>query len=302
MLKRPCHYFNSTGKCRFGKHCKFLHSIDIPQQQIDTESQQDGILNSKSPAVVKEELGIQEFYPVIEKIQDEGLNKKKEVALGVKVGRILCKFYSERKFCQYGNRCRYAHVLPDQEKVEDGNDLKGNLEGCKESIESDVQNEVEKDQEVVNQQRNDVKKAQHGKKLCRFFIRGYCRLGSRCHFYHPKPTDGIIKEKGVPSSEGQTDVPKVDGDADGWRPVVKPKFIYVYQRADVTEEKLTEMRETELKQLKRRFPADKLRTISETDENAVFIFTFFPSDPDWVSIIYINICIFHSLKQSCIWI
>lgn len=46
------------------------------------------------------------------------------------------------------------------------------------------------------------------------------------------------------------------------------------------------MRETEITQLKKRFPGDKLEVSDDADDdNPSYRFTVKPTDPDWVSIV-----------------
>ncbi|KAL4227663.1 hypothetical protein ACF0H5_013099 [Mactra antiquata] len=286
MLKRPCHFFNTTGKCRFGKHCKFLHSLDISQEQISSDNQKDGILKSVSTVAVSQVRGNQESSHNQDKIQDEGLSTD-QVSITPEVPRSLCKFFSVGKFCRYGNRCRYSHNIPVEDEIKERDDLKGSSEIDGKSQDEDATNQVQDEvcEAGISPTKShcaNVGKGKAQQKLCNFFNRGYCRFGSRCRFYHPKPNEENVEQQTAPSEAKKTECDQAEVNSEEWKRVVKPtRIMNVFQANEITEEKKKELRETEIRQFKRRFPADKLTTVSDTEENAKFVFTFSPTDPDW---------------------
>ncbi|XP_060557009.1 uncharacterized protein LOC132717539 [Ruditapes philippinarum] len=283
MLKRPCHYFNTTGKCRFGKHCKFVHDIDISLNKTLQKTSQDESVNSEKPASEESYQLTSKFEPDNPNSNDGILNKKEE-----KFEVSLCKFYAKTRFCRYGNRCKYKHVLPRKDdcrlKDESQSEVDQNDEIKNENQQDKVQNEGKI--EVDNKQE---KKAEVSKKHCKFYKKGYCRYGIRCTFYHAdKQKERIVSKQHQPPADSSKTSENVTANIDqrqeesGWRQISRPpKIINVFTREDVDAKKQAELRDTEIKQLKRRFPPENLEIVSDTEECANFIFTFFPTDPDW---------------------
>ncbi|XP_045156477.2 uncharacterized protein LOC123522982 [Mercenaria mercenaria] len=281
MLKRPCHFFNTTGKCRFGKHCKFLHDIDILQEKTASESYRDEAVNKEKCVVEEGSLGTVNFE------QDKQHSSNGELKKEEKPDSDICRFYAKTRFCRYGSRCRYRHVLPSKQTSKLKEHSKDEIKERHEDTHQDEQDQVQ-NEENVETQVEPSKKTETRKKLCKFFSRGYCRFGKRCTYYHPnKPEKKANSEEDPSSLSGVTEKPvqeKVERAPaeSGWRQISRPpRIINVFKREDLSQEKQAELRETEIKQLKRRFPADKLQVVTETEESARFIFTFFPTDPDW---------------------
>lgn len=285
MLKRPCHFYNSTGKCHFGKHCKFLHDIDIFREQSASDE-------NKHEAV-SEEFHLERGSRSLESGSTEynhGNNESLIKAKEEKAAEVrICKSYARTRFCRYGNRCKYQHVTSRKQfgRLIQLNELK------KENVKlekNDVDQDQVQDEEStgLNEEGGCAPAAPKVKKrLCRWFKQGYCWFGKRCNFYHPdRPVKVNSKYENpdeTPSTQANIEAVEESGDGNDWQPVTRPpRYINVYKRDEVNTEKLTKLREMEIKQLKRRFPADKLRIVHETEENAVFVFTFLPTDPDWV--------------------
>lgn len=287
MLKRPCRFYNSTGKCHFGKHCKFLHDIDIFREQSASEE-------TKYEAVNQEALQLEGGRRILEPVSTEYKNDnngsliKEKKAVEVRI----CKSYTRTRFCRYGNRCKYQHVTSSKQfgRLIQLNELKENVKLEKKDVDQDqVQDEESNGPGEEGNCAPAVQKPKVKKKLCRFFKQGYCRFGKRCHFYHPdRPVKVDSKDENpdkAPSTQATCNTEAVQESevTNDWEQVTRPpRYIHVYKRDEVNTEKLTELREMEIKQLKRRFAADKLHVVDETEENAVFIFTFLPTDPDWV--------------------
>lgn len=287
MLKRPCHYYNTTGKCHFGKHCKFLHDIDISTEQGAYSSQKNEAVNQEvknQAAEVKETI----LHSAETKNKDATVSTEQK---GANSG--ICRFYANNRFCRYGNRCKYQHILPKQKinNVKKSEDVENNQnDDSTRSTQDKVQDEGNASQlEDVAVPEASVKDG-NSKKVCKFFKQGFCKYGRRCTFSHSAVRKGAadstsIKESSVSHDEQKVNLQQITEEqraACEWRQVRRPpKIINVYTRDDVIQEKQAELRETEIKQLKRRFPADRLKIVTETPENAVFIFTFVPTDPDW---------------------
>lgn len=304
MLKRPCHYFNTTGKCRFGKHCKFLHDIDInPEQEAVNINKNEAVNQELEEKTQESNQTSENLSRAKDNNKDEAVNTEKSVNTGKekagkqeKANLNICRSYAENRFCRYGNRCKYKHVLSKKEpSVKEDENVKQNQNGASDETQGKVQDEANHQKDEAQGYLHASQKAAKVRKVCKFFKQGYCKYDLRCIFYHPTgPRPEDLKEKidnatsiessytptGIKIVEKATEEKQSTGD---WRQVSRaPKIINVIKREDVIPEKQIELRKTEIQQLKRRFPTDRLQIVSDSEENASFIFTFFPSDPDWV--------------------
>jgi hypothetical protein len=55
-------------------------------------------------------------------------------------------------------------------------------------------------------------------------------------------------------------------------------------RDSAKDKEIEKLRSTELQQLKKRFPKEKLKCLPKMDDEDIFELTFSSSDPDWVII------------------
>ena len=294
MSQGVCRFYNTTGKCRFGKHCKFSHSAESIETNLPvSDNSNDGILSEASKVspvgVVNQSYSNNELTR-----KDGSLNYNRQVppegALPPEAN--LCKFYIKNRFCRYGKRCRYLHIqLPktggrgvrNSGNVEDS--AKTNLEDEKEKEETqeaqEVQNEDLALNEVLNKTVLEVRQNSQQRRICRFFRQGFCHYGNRCRYLHSdKKAEDATKPLNLANTrdkEQKSDSPRVI------KPTLQTPHIQVYNRETVSSEKLKELRDTEVRQLKRRFPKEKLEIAEEGDALSRYIFTFSPTDPDWVS-------------------
>ena len=291
MSQGVCRFYNTTGKCRFGKHCRFLHIRESIETNISvSENNKNGILSEsnfeESPITPTDQ-----FSSNQQTTKDGSLNyqRQKSSEGAVPPESNLCKFYARNRFCRYGKRCRYLHTqLPKsgEGSSRDGSDLKKTAGNQLKDEEKEEEEEIQCDQEVqnedvdLNEVLKNVRVSEEGtqRKVCRFFRQGYCHYGNRCRFLHPKRRQETSTEMRAAAKEEKTqsENPRV----------VKPTFqaphIQVHNRETVSGETLKQLRETELRQLKRRFPKEKLEVVEEGDTLSRYILNFSPTDPDWV--------------------
>lgn len=311
MLKRPCHYFNTTGKCRFGKHCKFLHDIDInPEQEAVNISKNEAVSQEleekteESNQTTKGSLRAKDYNKDEAVNTEKSVNTEKEKSVNAgkeksakyeKANLSICRSYAENRFCRYGNRCRYKHILSyvNVTSVKEAENVKQTQdEASTDGTQGKVQDEANRQKGETQGHLQAAPNAVKVRKVCKFFKQGYCKYGLRCIFYHPtgpRPEDLKKKNDNAVSIESSTGINIVEEATEekqspgDWRQVSRaPKIINVIKREDVNPEKQMELRKTEIQQLKRRFPTERLQIVSDSEEKASFIFTFFPSDPDWV--------------------
>ena len=300
MLKGVCRFYNTTGKCRFGKHCRFSHIEISETQHSQSETCQDGILSELNST--ENLVGVEDQVSFISKHtgNDGSLSYQRQTSEGaVSPEANICKFYFKNRFCRYGKRCRYLHPHLPKSGSKWANTVTGPKlqdEGEKEEPEKEEgEEETEKEIKELNDEFNktiETSKRSSSidqKKVCRFFKQGYCRYGRRCQFLHLAKKQVISED----SSRGQTtgepnefQEPVGNQSTSETGRTVGPSFqqphIQFYNRDTVSVEKLKELRDVELRQLKRRFPKEKLEVVEEDDALSRYIFTFSPTDPDWV--------------------
>ncbi|XP_029431808.1 uncharacterized protein LOC115075507 isoform X2 [Rhinatrema bivittatum] len=220
-------------------------------------------------------------------------------------GPRLCRFFSQGRYCQFGKRCRFLHQYkpskapaeasaPNNSGKADGQDLQDSVKET--SAPSDSTSEAKAlagctgkvlDGSPSPQSTgNDApvppevpRKASRPKKQCRYFRSGYCALESRCRFWHPEPqlplSDGRSSEGGRDPQETKPLVKPL--------PVARPCMVREEMKLhEITPELAKRLKETEVAQLVRRFPKDKL-IIQEREDGKVTYYriTVEPTDPDW---------------------
>ncbi|XP_053319469.1 uncharacterized protein LOC128491221 [Spea bombifrons] len=217
----------------------------------------------------------------------------------------LCRFFSQGRYCQFGRRCRFLHQHLDYSSSKKASESLSSSKKASESLssskkESQSLSSSKKESETLScetQEQAKVSKLPKAgvtdsgvakkppearqwkyrpRKLCRYFASGYCSLDANCRFLHPATFPPVAdvhpasKKSAVRNPESRT--PSV-------RPAVVPKEI---KSADITPESARKLRETEISQLLKRFPKDKV-IIQEREDGKVTYYriTIEPTDPDW---------------------
>ena len=294
MSQAVCRFYNSTGKCRFGKHCRFSHTRETIETNTSSLKNNDGILSETGSE--ENSIAISNQSSSLRQATNENgslnIQTQKPLEGAVPPESNLCRSYAKTRFCRYGKRCRYLHIQLSKSQAKHnrsglnkagdlGRTAGGHNEEKEEEEEIEGGEEVQNEDADLNKVLKNLRVLEDGpqRKICRFYKQGFCHYGNRCRFLHQKR-----------GNEKQTDQePRADkeekGSSDTPR-VVKPAFqaphIQVYSRETVTAEMLKQLRETELRSLKRRFPKEKLEIVEEGDTVSRFIITFSPTDPDWV--------------------
>lgn len=101
-------------------------------------------------------------------------------------------------------------------------------------------------------------------------------MEDRCHYWHP-PQFPLVDDQPV---------------GDGGRPRVPhappPSALQVVKLSDLTDNITKQLRDTEIKQLIKRFPKEQLIVQERSDGQVTFYrATVQPTDPDWVNIVCI---------------
>ncbi|XP_029378922.1 uncharacterized protein LOC115056542 [Echeneis naucrates] len=168
----------------------------------------------------------------------------------------LCRFFSQGRYCSFGKKCKFLHVRVDADAHE------------KKTLRTPDQ------PDVMTLAANIPQPAPAAaRRPCRYFVSGHCTMEDRCRFWHP------------PQISACDNVPVCDNltrPAQRMPPVQRPGILQEVKLCDLTEDLAKQLRETEIKQLKKRFPKDQL-IIQERSDGKVTYYrtTVQATDPDW---------------------
>ncbi|MGH0168566.1 UNVERIFIED_CONTAM: hypothetical protein FKN15_054729 [Acipenser sinensis] len=211
----------------------------------------------------------------------------------------VCRFYSQGRHCHFGRRCRFLHqwveakgILKGAENktdntlssnpTEDGklNDSANTVLEYPEQVQSTDQASTVRDVSSKCDQPSLNNKASSGRKErprrpCRYFLSGNCAMEDRCRFWHPEQLPSLKDDSDQRERERGPERP--------WPPIVRPSVIREEVKlSEFTEELSKQLRETEINQLSKRFPKDRL-IVQEREDGKVTYYrvTVQPTDPDW---------------------
>ncbi|XP_069621644.1 uncharacterized protein [Ranitomeya imitator] len=184
----------------------------------------------------------------------------------------LCRFYSQGRHCQFGQRCRFLHQRIDDRRPEKKPVLPTDSGEQNKVTEPLVPHNKDELNPVLPKNQTELPNKQYrNRKLCRYFASGYCSMDQNCRFWHPQTLPAVRDNfSGNKKPPFRT---KVE------RPSVIPEEI---RTTNLTAELATKLRDTEISQLLKRFPKDKL-IIQEREDGKVTYYrvTVEPTDPDW---------------------
>lgn len=165
----------------------------------------------------------------------------------------LCCFFSQGQHCNFGKKCKFLHVRDDARAHE------------KETYESVGHRPPPTDSTRVA--------PAAVRRPCRYFIAGNCTMEGRCRFWHP-PELPLLDDQPVPGNQTRSE--------QRIQPVSRPSVLQEVKLGDMTEDIAKQLRDTEIKQLKKRFPKDQL-IIQERSDGKVTYYrtTVEATDPDW---------------------
>ncbi|XP_019751096.1 uncharacterized protein LOC109531293 isoform X2 [Hippocampus comes] len=179
----------------------------------------------------------------------------------------LCRFFSQGRRCYFGAKCKYLHTRGDSRYVQ------------KEAITTPSQADVTSLAPVGLEGDGDVLTAKPkassgaGPRACRYFLSGHCTMEDRCRFWHPSQ---------FPKMGDHAKSTEQIGFMQRRSPAPRPNVLQEVKLCELTKEVGAQLRETEIKQLKRRFPKDRL-IIQERSDGKVTYYraTVEATDPDW---------------------
>lgn len=258
---KHCHYFSQFGTCRYGDGCQFTHILG--QQRLAPRFQQrsswSGHRNPESSYITDKNASHRGWMK-------ESQNEYKRISPNVTRDR---RFQSNSSAASVGS-FEHEHKSADQN---DGEEIK------------------------------NLKKDFFVRKVCPFFPSGRCWRGKRCKFLHQedqvpssaedkdddyerespqlKYREGEEKESRNDSSPAKST--KQNAQSQNPRVPYIPQGVRRWQRSNLDDTEASRLRRTEIEQLVKRFPKNKLKVERDTQDSFKCVVTFTPTDPDWVS-------------------
>ncbi|XP_035225906.1 uncharacterized protein LOC118198357 isoform X2 [Stegodyphus dumicola] len=238
-----CFFYEKNGYCKYGDNCTYVHN--------KKSSYRDNRIG-KNANLRKQNNNSYVF-------RSSHITRK-----------IPCRYFKTGN-CGKAENCLYSH------SGETDSSLISEV-----SLESSKQVKKHKDSSV-----HKSKKAP----LCHYFKRGQCRNGDNCKFFHQKKyvseknsKTTCLEKSNEENKSKKEDKSVYDNSVPSLTEVTKEKPIEVsslnvrkiYELTKLTEDDVINLRNTEITQLRKRFPSLKI-----IKENETFIISFQPSDPDW---------------------
>ena len=239
-------------------------------------------------------------------------NSKEEISR-----RQNCRFF-KKGICKDGEKCRFKHRREPTKSSKTQNKT-NEIKTGKDFILPDT-NEKELEENKIKAVENwvssgaEAEESRSGnsdtRKKCPYFAKGYCRHKSNCKLLHSGRTDKaelLTSEVVDDNSSTKEEKTRKEKNSDSEKTIQCKFFIkkrgclnkfcpYLhnqkvqesnglsdkanYSHGEITEVKL--LRETELKQLEKRFAGEERFCIIKKNPNTVYVVKVEPTDPDWV--------------------
>ncbi|XP_037110954.1 uncharacterized protein si:dkey-24l11.2 isoform X1 [Syngnathus acus] len=171
-----------------------------------------------------------------------------------------CRFFSQGRRCFFGAKCKYLHTRSDHKEVIPT--------PCQVDVQSSPPVGLEGNGVITPKPKAS---SGAGRRACRYFLSGHCAMEDRCRYWHP-PQFPSMGDRAEPAE--QTGLMQMRAPA--------PNVLQEVKLCNLTEDVAAQLRDTEIKQLKRRIPKDRL-IIQERSDGKVTYYrvTVEATDPDW---------------------
>lgn len=179
----------------------------------------------------------------------------------------LCRFFSQGRHCNFGKKCKFLHIRDDIKAHEE---TTGDTPSQLDATPSNSQGASEHKSHRPLPSYNFMGVSEVARRPCRYFLSGHCIMEDRCRFWHPQQLPSQ-DDPPVPRNyrKATPSVPPVSG----------PQEVKL---CDMTEDKAKQLRDTEIMQLKKRFPKDHLIIQERSDGKVTYYrLTVEATDPDW---------------------
>lgn len=246
---RTCTFYYNYGFCKFGNNCKYKHFKKGTEKSKHASKDQ----KPSTPQNVPKNRQIEN--------QDEVQNSDTQT-----ISKEVCRYFKLGD-CKKGDKCEYLHSV----------DLISS-EMTSLSLSSLSQTIPRK---VFSSSGRSSKK----RTLCYYFKKGLCYKGDSCRYYHHSKSHfnksdnlcNVNTENGSNSAILDKSIIYVNDNSTANRSSCNFRRTFnIFDLSSLTEDAVSELRATEISQLKKRFPRFEIIT-----ENQTYSILFQPSDPDW---------------------
>lgn len=180
--------------------------------------------------------------------------------------RQVCRFFSQGRHCNYGERCRFQHIRDNANKA-NGRPTQPEITPA-----HPVGPGGDVDHRAPNTKPRSAPVAR--RRPCRYFLSGFCSMEDRCRFWHPPQFAQLDNEPALRSHTQPTQRRP---------PAPHPYNLQEVKLCDLTEDVAKQLRDTEIRQMKKRFPKDQLIVQERSDGQLTYYrATVEATDPDWV--------------------
>lgn len=277
---RPVCRLFAAGQCKRGRFCRFLHVVTIAREDRQQANASGSTVDSP---------------PERDRVMTES---PKDVHQ-----RPICRHLFNKGWCKFGSRCTFSHKFLQPSEAEQSKDIVDDGFTDDQTTGSELKQTSERDvPKKESEESKSVQPVEIPSKVCRFFKAGYCRMGWRCHYKHPQPQYRQHRFTGRPAGSaaytGRDDLKSIHSETSSDSGVIddvasmsKRGFVAEViseveegkssvSRDKTAEETLQDMRSTEIRQLKKRFP--HAEDVLSSNGCTQIQFVFAPTDPDWV--------------------
>ena len=301
-----CKFYVRTGRCRFGKQCRYSHDAERSTKTVkptggNTEINKEVIKSGNqacdevSGSGVQQSSGAEDHEQVystdVRVLESESCasagsteeNGRSTIMLCVIEGKeqvttapmAACKFYVRTGRCRFGKQCRYSHDAERSTKTVEPTG--SNAEMKNEVIRSQPPQDNSSTRKQIDAKQMpglQQKLRSRAIKTCRYFKAGNCTMGDKCKFRHPAVSGDSSVLNGWHS----------EANTPGQGLSRKQSTQTVFGRHTKlsldksSADDLRKLRQTEIQLLKKRYP----KATETEDEPKHYKFIFVPTDPDWV--------------------
>lgn len=319
-----CKFYSLNRWCRYGENCRFVHERystswnnyekkAVPRHTKYYRAGNSSKWSTKQIVVdnareVPDAVGVGTESP--SKTNDSATNlvtsnsATESSVLPAPTNTIpYCRFYANRRWCAYGNQCRFLHLRkPGGDTTWRNNNRNSNTAEVSLSP-SEVP--------IAKASPDHGKEQRRSRRICVYFRNGTCKRNDNCHYLHPKAGSEMntvsasnlnedlscttdIKDQ---VSEAEVSAPQAKSSA-----VVTPKMPCLKKvlfLAELNEEELMKLRAVEISQMKKRFVQDSL---IDHEDDICYTVTVNPMDPDWpydVRDVKLKLKFPHTYPQEC---
>ena len=183
----------------------------------------------------------------------------------------VCRFFAQGRHCNFGSKCHFLHQKRDLKSAKGQFENSTNRQTDQGSPIVEVTQAKETSSGEVGHRPGPAKHERANHRPCRYFLSGFCYMEDKCRFWHPEHFS-------------QFEVQSVQRDVARARPSLPaPCTPHEVRLSDLTDDLSKQLRDTEIKQMTKRFPKEQL-IVQERDDGQVTFYRFSieATDPDWV--------------------